>query len=221
MKKSPIREQMEIMLEHAGIDVPKFFGELKSVFRIRYGSINYKEANQFISRITMTTQTQTNPSDADILSSAQEILKANGSVTTLEIKENLRQNGFWVDQLTVSDAMDRLHTSKGWEWTFDNGHRLYSYASAQVKQMPVKKGRKPSVFINFVDVTNAPVADIKQSQANSQDNWLVWDKAEKNKVHIYGASETRDHVRSHYARVCGCKIQDVRARRLKKTTLAS
>lgn len=65
----------------------------------------------------------------DILNVATELINTNGQTTTLEVKNALRNNGFWAEQYMVSRDMDLL-TQNG-KLTHDdalngNGYRMYT-----------------------------------------------------------------------------------------------
>lgn len=69
---------------------------------------------------------QKNASKNDVADVAQGLLNAQGTATTLEVKDILRGQGFYIVQADVSKWMEELCESEGWDFDITDGHREYS-----------------------------------------------------------------------------------------------
>lgn len=92
---------------------------------------------------------------------AQRLLKANNTVTTLEIKAELvvKYPGFYWDQVTVSSYMENEYQGMGMTYTTNGNYRVYSYAGKKVNQPIATKrsvGRPRKSVATVTSVTAAP-----------------------------------------------------------------
>lgn len=100
----------------------------------------------------------------DLRQAALDLIATNGHTTTLEVKEELRVQGFWAQQQAVSVDMDLL--AEGGELMHDDGlttrtHRIYSLPNPQ----QLTSDPMPTV-VNAVDPVQNPVAQIKTNVSN-------------------------------------------------------
>lgn len=130
---------------------------------------------------------------ADLQQVVEDLMKQQSEVTTLEIKSELRKQGFWVRQHDVSDMMDQTHDIMGLTYR-DNGHyRIYSAASNTVATA---------------------------SSAPSSQSATMWETRFAGKlgpmcpVELYDGSMTRSAARYAFAKAHGVSYNDVRARRV-------
>lgn len=143
--------------------------------------------------------------NATLLAAAALII-ANGSTSTLEVKNSLRNQGYFATQVTVSQFMDEL--AKEGEFQFqDNGmYRTYTDATNQLatiaKNVVVTKTTTPSGS-KIVTATTPQSGDW---EVNSTTNKVV---------HYYSSLLTRDEVRQQYAKQYGVKFVDTRSRKVK------
>lgn len=75
----------------------------------------------------------------DIAAKARALITANGSTTTLDVKNALRADGFWVKQDMVRDSMLDI-TQKDGDIEYretGNGYREYFFSGAVVNAAPV------------------------------------------------------------------------------------
>lgn len=63
---------------------------------------------------------------ADVESTARKLIEKNGETTTLDVKNNLRDQGFFAVQSDISRFMDQVANSVSEiEWNDTGGHRIY------------------------------------------------------------------------------------------------
>jgi hypothetical protein len=62
----------------------------------------------------------------DVRKVAFSLMQQNGITTTLEVKNALRNAGFYARQYEVSALMDKIADKQGWFWTFNGRFRTYS-----------------------------------------------------------------------------------------------
>ena len=60
-----------------------------------------------------------------VIEAALRLIDKNGSTTTLEIKEDLRSQGYFATQNNVSALMFNAHASNGLAFTPSGNHRVY------------------------------------------------------------------------------------------------
>lgn len=160
----------------------------------------------------------------EVLRVATDLISKNGKTTTLEVKTVLRNEGFWAEQSDVSSYMDQLHNEQSWNFSTPTGsYRVYTAATVQSQSsatttpsVSVRSPRKKGTRVNLTPVTT--YADINAFDKSKHDRncWIVKHATPGTSVvHIYPASETRDHVRCSFAKLNKFKIQLVRACRIK------
>jgi len=64
-------------------------------------------------------------SKQDVKNVAELLMKINDSTTTLEIKKELRVNGFWATQSNIADFMYAIYEEEGWAFKFNGSFRTY------------------------------------------------------------------------------------------------
>ena len=196
--------------------------------------------------MSTTTQSKT-VSNAEIQSAAILLIAKNGKTTSLEVKEFLRGQGFTVYQSEVSQAcIDLQDNNVETIITDDNGtYRTYSKrvagttvtadpnTGAQVVNVPSSSitvspsAQTPSntqssgrVKIVITPI-NANVNSYSANQLNAEfdgNDWVVFASNMNTPVAVYAADETRDHIRTHYARVNSISMSDVRSKRVTNFT---
>lgn len=73
----------------------------------------------------MTTTTKPNITVDDVRTVALQLMEENGTTSNLEIKEELRRQGFWAEQHEVSTMMDEVQNDPEIEWAFNGTYREY------------------------------------------------------------------------------------------------
>jgi Iap family predicted aminopeptidase len=85
-----------------------------------------KSVGQFLAIIPIQNPSQGVKITADdIIATANSLLNENGHTTTLEVKNQLRQNGMKVRQKEVSIIMQTNVQKYGWYHTFNGNFRTY------------------------------------------------------------------------------------------------
>ena len=56
---------------------------------------------------------------------AYRLICRNGNTTTLDIKNELRDRGYWAQQGEVSSLMNEIYDKEGWDFTTNGMHRIY------------------------------------------------------------------------------------------------
>jgi hypothetical protein len=135
-----------------------------------------------------------------VLSVASVMLDQQPEVTTLEVKEKLRAQGFWAKQRDISTHMAELAQEQGWK-SQDNGtHKVYSAHIAGTAADSV------TALPTLVHSTVLPSRTIGAWEVNSTTDSTV--------MYIDG-SQTRDQVRQIYKVTCNVKWENTRARKVK------
>ena len=178
------------------------------------------------------------------------LIHVNGKTTTLEIKNELRQLGFYAEQAQVKAMVDdifdnatpsyeRSQAPGGYfEYTFGAGRSALLGHATNVDDEDDDEDDDDITFTtpnqalknahaNFVAGVNAHTAVVSRGPENiyyleshakahngQNDQWVVFNANRNSEFHIYNSALTRDNVRSKYASLMSCKIQDVRAKRL-------
>jgi len=69
---------------------------------------------------------------SDVLSVAEGHINQSGSTTNLDIKRELRGQGFYATQEAVAEFMGEIYAEKGWDFSFNGKYRTYTESSANV-----------------------------------------------------------------------------------------
>lgn len=80
-----------------------------------------------------TSVRKPNISEVEVLSTATAQIEANGSTTTLDVKEKLRQDGYWAKQAEVSQLMRKLFEDGKLQSTNDISRPYQIYTMPQPK----------------------------------------------------------------------------------------
>lgn len=139
----------------------------------------------------------------DVIVVAADLMVKNGQTTTLEVKNELRNNGFKAFQVEVSQLMDTAKSSENWDVN-DNGiHRTYSVVLTKASTpatttAPVVKAAKPT----------------RAAFLGTSGDWEV-NSVTDSQVLYFGSHLTRDEVRRAYAKAVGVLFVDTRSRKVK------
>lgn len=98
----------------------------KDTHNIIIDSEEYKVVNM-VSKPDSTDNNGPKPLTMDIVKKvAEELMKKNGSTTSLDVKNELRMQGYWAKQQQVGDFMRALHTQYA-EWDSMNNGQFNTY----------------------------------------------------------------------------------------------
>ena len=181
-------------------------------------------------------------SQSEIQAAAILLIARDGQTTSLDVKNFLRSQNFQIRQYEVSQALIEFQDSNSSNVeVIDNGsYRIYRHAqpvvsvpessmgmgltNSQPVQLPVIATPAPSTNTQssgrvkvFITPKNNNVNQFSAAQlaANFDKNdFVVFSATSQTPVAVYDANETRDHVRTHYARLNNVAMQDVRAKRV-------
>ena len=129
-----------------------------------------------------------------VLSVASIMLDQQPEVTTLDIKQKLRAQGFFAKQRDVSSFMGLLAQEQNWESKDNGSHKVYSLSQVGIST--------PTLVHNTVLPSRVVGA------------WEVNSVTDSTVMYIDG-TQTRNQVRQIYKTTCNVKWQDTRARKVK------
>ena len=149
----------------------------------------------------------------DVLAIAAVLITSNGEVTTLEIKNEARNQGFWAKQLEVSKFVAELIFEDQLAVVNDNNiYRIYStgsaYTSNPVTAIPAST---PVSTVKHFNGTQTITKAITSNLLKAGD-WEVSSTTHPDVLNYLGEM-TRDEVRSAYAKATGAKFADTRSKR--------
>lgn len=136
----------------------------------------------------------------DVATVAIAMVQKQKSCTSLEVKQELRNKGFWAKQSEISGMLAEVAEEEGWDVN-DNG-MFKTYELPLVS--PIAKVNTPN-----------PVATSANTSIKKQTGpqWEVNSVTDK-KVLYFSLSYTRDQVRQMYAKTVGVKFVDTRSRKI-------
>jgi len=160
------------------------------------------------------------------------LIHTNGMTSTLEVKNLLRDQGYFATQDFVSIAMREtvlknpdtyIPESNGSyiEYSFDEDGDLYFNYGIATTRDDTDDSDDDSNTVNVAgQIVNRDPIRIHYFESAIDDgvdganNWCVFHKDMSTEFHIYNESLTRDQIRSKYASLVNVPIQDVRAKRV-------
>lgn len=132
--------------------------------------------------------------DTQIIDTFKNQILQNGETTTLDVKNELRAQGFWVTQMQVSGVVSQFaDQSMEFDWDVSNGHRVYREA---VSPAPMSTGITPYVA---KPKTQASLGD--------------WEVGGSGTLKTY-YNVTRNKARYEYAKEFGIDYVDTTARKM-------
>lgn len=163
---------------------------------------------------------------ADVFDVASDLIEQNGSTTTLDIKTELRNRGFFAKQADVSELMIEVCQEEGYTFTFNGVHRVYSEGSTNSQNSQTKsvslsaalQAAGKTVATQTQTATgqshttrSGKVITAYASKADAKSNdWVVYSTI--NQVNLYfPGSYSRDEVRIAYRAIVGVHMTLTRA----------
>ena len=119
--------------------------------------------------------------DFSVLIAARTDIMKNGVTTTLDIKNALRQRGYWVEQWYVSEVMQRFSERGMFSWApSGDGYNFYGFKQKAPdkpiqSEIPAEQSERPTDSIKIVDMLTGRVATIEGSSLNEQVAKLLGD----------------------------------------------
>ena len=152
----------------------------------------------------------------DVKDAAVKLMQSNGSTTTLDVKNELRSQGFWATQNQVSDFMNDLHNEES-DWVFDNpnGFRVYRIDASGVStnDNDTSQSQGASGEAAYVNAAGNKIEAVDSNQTKS-DDWECYTPMDATKIMFFPGTFSRDEVRCAFRFYTGLHFNDTRARRL-------
>lgn len=167
-----------------------------------------------------------------VMDVATSLIIKNGETTTLDVKKELRSQGYYAEQLEVSDIMDNNYKNYLMDFSNRSNHRVYTLIGVQTAttkttfssagglsissvlgtQTPtVSTSVKPKVKTKFSYKTINPIdkKDVKKG------DWKVIDCYDTRNEMYFSGTIPKYTVRYKYYKETGVNYVDVRARKVK------
>lgn len=142
-------------------------------------------------------------SETIVKETAKRLIDENGETTTLDVKQDLRSQGYWAKQADVSDHMMNLGSQGDFEWD-DNGQYRTYYERPVALPSPITWTATPTQ----ATVINAQVPKLTKDDAEILDNpedrcWIVFTYSDPNTT-IYvsgnvGRNVAREVGKNHFS----------------------
>lgn len=161
-----------------------------------------------------------NLSKVEVLAIAAQIITNNGEATTLEIKNEARNQGYWAKQAQISGLVSELVSEDQLAVKGDNGiHRFYEIGVAYVgtaqntTPAPVAKPTTPQHTVSHQDGSKTIVKALTQNLVKNGD-WEVSSTESTETLYFLG-DLTRDEARGAYRTITGVSFTSTRSKRVK------
>lgn len=152
----------------------------------------------------------------DVQKVAQDLITANGNTTTLEVKRELRNQGFFAIQNEVSSAMDYLNQSGILDFTNNGMWRTYyekntvpvkvtaASVYGTIKRIVKAKGSNSTIQVTLTSYTRRDGKVIESVNSGDPDIKFIVTSTASSETMYFPRRYTKDEVRQAFA-----KIQDV------------
>ena len=152
------------------------------------------------------------PTKDQVKAAAEKLAAANGTITTLEVKTELRLQNFFATQAFVSQVMDELCSENSWNYHYNGTYREYTDIT------PVANITAPVLnptAINEVELIDhdktVHVVEVLDNPVT--DGWVGYSTGYPNAY--FDTTCTRDIARRAYSKMYKVDFIDVRAIRVK------
>ena len=142
-----------------------------------------------------------NLTDQAVIDIAKGLIAANGKTTTLEVKQGLRNDGFFATQSEVSMVLDSLYHYEGLEFANNGMYREYFLAGAAPASVigtamitTAKSFNKP------VKVPSTPAVEVATPSIG---DWKVFENGTPNNCKYYASGCSRNAARYAFAKGSG------------------
>lgn len=162
---------------------------------------------------------------SDVLSVATELISKNGSTTTLEVKLELRNRGFYATQKEVSSTMDGLDllgklsfTNNGvWRTYFMQNSAVASTVSSiygNIKRIVKAKGSNKNIKVDAFSYTKRDGTVIASVHHSDQTAHYAVSSTTSSEQLYFPKKYTKDEIRQAYAKINGVHFHDTRVAKL-------
>lgn len=157
----------------------------------------------------------------DVKRVAEQLIEDNGSTTNLDVKMQLRKEGYYATQGIISNFMSELIDDEGWHVTNNGRFRTVGHSDVSaVNVVSSSAGFPGSVLSDDSDdfkpgkryVRRDGIELVSLSQPTPGD-WIISDANGINHSLVFDGRFTRDQVRQAYSSICGIDFTDTRSRR--------
>lgn len=174
----------------SGLDFPDNFMAIFGFHRVQEDKMNAQTGIKPVAEYS------------DIVDTFEKMIGETGSTTTLDVKRDLRDRGFWVKQADVSEALDRiLDDEDGDKYSFyiDGNHRVYTLNDSSAQDPAITYGWHTPITRVSVRAKRVPVLG----------NWEVTDGEH---THLF-TGLTRNQARYQFSKMYGVPYITTKARR--------
>jgi len=166
-----------------------------------------------------------------------DLISKNGKTSSLDVKNELRNQGYFATQSTVSDFMNDLYTSREVDYTVNGRYREYTYVSVAAPSVSSVQSNLGGLSLSSLSpssptspsATHTKVKTPKVKSPKGQwrnlvalddddvvkGDWYVFDKDTPTSGNNYTGKASRNSVRYCFAQDCGFPYVDTRATRVK------
>lgn len=146
------------------------------------------------------------PDKDDVRSAFIDLLEEHGETTSLDVKKELRRNGFWATQEKVTGLMREVADEEGIDFTFNGTYRTY-YEDSQVIPPP------NSALTNLFNSTKSMTQDLSTDNP-VQGDWEVRDVNDIASTVYYESSLTAGQAKYQYCKLTGVDFTDARVKKV-------
>ncbi len=137
-----------------------------------------------------------------------QLLTEDGETTTLQVKQELRNNGYWVSQNEISNACHLLYRDNPTKYkrVFLSGHKVYSFAPQTATPVTTVAPTQPVVQVKVFP-------DAVEIQIGQAGDWEVESPSEK--IFVKGDT-SRNKARAFLSKKTGEEYLTITAVRIKR-----
>lgn len=155
----------------------------------------------------------------DVSTVAVELITKNGSTTTLDVKQELRNQGFYATQEKVSAIMDELNsygtlgftTNGSWRTYYEKQNTPIKVQSSGTYSKTTKvKGSNKGIKFDSDSYTKRDGKVIQSVPSLSSDSYYVVSTANGGRQMYFPKDFTKDEIRQAYAKINGIHFHDTR-----------
>ena len=151
-----------------------------------------------------------------VMLTAIELMKDQGTTTTLEVKEALRVEGYFAKQVDVSTLMFEVAQEEGWTINSSGIFRVYSLNSNHIAAGAGTVGVNGSVSLRSSTIKhrNGCEVDVIELEEDEEidGDWMV--ESDTKLPMFFDQIYTRDEVRSAYAKLNNVSFTKVHSSRI-------
>lgn len=170
-----------------------------------------------------------NLSKADVYDVAIDLIEDNGSTTTLDIKNELRNRGFFAKQADVSEFMLQVADEEGWNFSYNGVHRVYTMDDGSMSNQLKNAGKSANAPAGGSNIFNVYNNQTATDSYTKRDGTIIEaideDDAEAGDYRVFSVSDSRElyfkggwsrsEVRFAFAKITDTDYADTRIKTIK------